>query len=231
MARPRKNEEEKQEQVEATPVDEPEAEATPAADEEPTVEEAPAEEPATEPVAEEEPAAEAEASTEEPVTEEPPADEPVAEAEPSADEEEAPDEAAAAEPEAEASPVVPPVEPTRKRKRVPRAERRQRAKPKREKPAERKPITRLPKPEHARGARKERRGVVVSASMDKTIVVRVDTVKPHPVYKKIVRRSTRLHAHDEANAAKPGDVVRVVETRPISKTKHWRLAEVLEAAK
>ena len=87
---------------------------------------------------------------------------------------------------------------------------------------------RLPKPEHARGQRKERRGVVVSAAMDKTIVVRVDTVKPHPVYKKIVRRSTRLHAHDEANVAKLGDLVRVVETRPLSKTKHWRLAEVLE---
>jgi small subunit ribosomal protein S17 len=90
---------------------------------------------------------------------------------------------------------------------------------------------RLPKPEHARGGRKERRGVVVSAAMDKTIVVRVDTVKPHPVYKKIVRHSTRLHAHDEANVAKTGDLVRVVETRPLSKTKFWRLAEVLEEAK
>jgi small subunit ribosomal protein S17 len=67
--------------------------------------------------------------------------------------------------------------------------------------------------------------------MDKTIVVRVDTVKPHPVYKKIVRRSTRLHAHDEGNAAKPGDLVRVVETRPLSKMKHWRLAEILQEAK
>ena len=67
--------------------------------------------------------------------------------------------------------------------------------------------------------------------MDKTIVVRVDTVKPHPVYKKIVRRSTRLHAHDETNVAKLGDLVRLVETRPLSKTKSWRLAEVLEEAK
>ena len=90
---------------------------------------------------------------------------------------------------------------------------------------------RLPKPEHARGRRKERRGIVVSAAMDKTIVVRVETVKPHPVYKKIVRRSTRLHAHDETNVAKLGDVVRVVETRPLSKTKSWRLAEVIEEAK
>ncbi len=96
---------------------------------------------------------------------------------------------------------------------------------------ERKAIVRTPKPEHARGRRKERRGVVVSTAMDKTIVVRVDTVKPHPRYKKVVRRSTRLHAHDEENAANVGDLVRIVETRPLSKTKHWRLAEVLEAAR
>ena len=89
---------------------------------------------------------------------------------------------------------------------------------------------RLPKPEHARGKRKERRGVVVSSAMDKTIVVRVDTQKPHPVYKKVVRQSSKFHAHDEANVAKAGDVVRIVETRPISKTKSWRLAEVLEEA-
>jgi small subunit ribosomal protein S17 len=95
----------------------------------------------------------------------------------------------------------------------------------------RKPIVRLAKPEQARGRRKERRGVVVSTAMDKTIVVRVDTVKPHPRYKKVVRRSTKLHAHDEANAAHVGDLVRIVETRPLSKTKHWRLAEVLEAAR
>jgi small subunit ribosomal protein S17 len=67
--------------------------------------------------------------------------------------------------------------------------------------------------------------------MDKTIVVRVDTVKPHPVYKKIVRHSHKFHAHDEANAAKAGDFVRIVETRPLSKTKTWRLAQVLEEAK
>ena len=96
---------------------------------------------------------------------------------------------------------------------------------------ERKPIVRAPKPEHARGQRKERRGVVVSTAMDKTIVVRVDTVKPHPRYKKVVRRSAKFHAHDEENVANVGDLVRIVETRPLSKTKHWRLAEVLEAAR
>ena len=78
---------------------------------------------------------------------------------------------------------------------------------------------------------KERRGVVVSTSMDKTIVVRVDTVKAHPKYKKIVRRTAKLHAHDETNRANVGDVVRLVETRPLSKTKRWRLAEVVEEAK
>ena len=96
---------------------------------------------------------------------------------------------------------------------------------------ERKPIVRAPKPERARGHRKERRGVVVSTAMDKTIVVRVDTVKPHRRYKKVVRRSTKFHAHDEENVANVGDLVRIVETRPVSKTKHWRLAEVLEAAR
>ena len=155
-----------------------------------------------------------------------------AEAEPAETAEEAPEpEAEAAEDQPEAAPEpVAPAAPAR-RKRVPRSERRQRPKPKREKAAKRKPIVRLPKPEHARGRRKERRGIVVSAAMDKTIVVRVETVKPHPVYKKIVRRSTRLHAHDETNVAKLGDVVRVVETRPLSKTKSWRLAEVIEEAK
>ena len=96
---------------------------------------------------------------------------------------------------------------------------------------ERKPIVRLPKPERARGRRKERRGVVVSNAMDKTIVVRVDTVKPDPRYKKVVRRSRKFHAHDEENAANVGDVVRIVETRPLAKTKTWRLAEVVEAAR
>jgi small subunit ribosomal protein S17 len=67
--------------------------------------------------------------------------------------------------------------------------------------------------------------------MDKTIVVRVETVKPHPIYKKVVRRSAKFHAHDESNVAKAGDRVRIVESRPYSKTKKWRLAEVLEEAK
>ena len=82
-----------------------------------------------------------------------------------------------------------------------------------------------------RGRRQERRGVVVSAAMDKTIVVKVDTIKAHRMYKKVVRRSTKFHAHDEDNTAKVGDLVRIVETRPLSRTKSWRLAEVVEVAK
>src|SRR5918996_1099992 len=144
MARPRRKDEETQEQVEATPAEEPETEAEGA-----------------------------------------PADGPPREA-----------------PAAEAPPAPPAGEPKPKRKRLPRSQRRQRPKPKRERPAKRKPLVRLPKPEHARGQRKERRGIVVSAAMDKTIVVRVETVKPHPVYKKIGRRSTKFHAHDESNLAK-----------------------------
>ena len=157
---------------------------------------------------------------------------PVAQAEPAPDVEA---EAAAAEaPEGEESPAAEaPQEVQRKKKlkRLPRSQRHKHSKPKRERPAERRPITRLPKPEHARGRRQERRGVVVSSAMDKTIVVRVDAVKAHPKYKKVVRRSTKFHAHDEQNQANVGDVVRIVETRPLSRTKRWRLAEGVEAAR
>jgi small subunit ribosomal protein S17 len=90
---------------------------------------------------------------------------------------------------------------------------------------------REPKPDRVEGRRKERRGVVVSNGADKTITVRIDTSRPHPRYHKIVRMSLKLHAHDERNEAKVGDVVRVVETRPLSRMKRWRLVEVVEAAK
>jgi small subunit ribosomal protein S17 len=79
--------------------------------------------------------------------------------------------------------------------------------------------------------RKERRGVVVSDAMDKTIVVRIDVAQKHERYGKVVRRSSKLHAHDEQNAAGVGDLVRVVETRPLSAMKRWRLLEILEKAK
>jgi small subunit ribosomal protein S17 len=80
------------------------------------------------------------------------------------------------------------------------------------------------------GVRKERRGVVVSSKGDKTITVRVDVMMAHPKYKKIMRRSVKLRAHDEQNSAGLGDVVRIVECRPLSKTKRWRLIEIVEVA-
>jgi len=169
---------------------------------------------------EEETQAPEEAAPEAQVTEEAPADE----------EAPAADEAPAEEAEAEAA-SEPAVAEKKKRKRLPRSQRHTHSKPKRERPAERKPITRTPKPQSDRGRRQERRGVVVSNAMDKTIVVKVDTIKAHPRYKKVVRRSIKFHAHDEQNSANVGDVVRIVETRPLSKTKHWKLAEVVEAAK
>ena len=135
-----------------------------------------------------------------------------------------------APPEAAATPAAEPEAP-RSKKRLPRQLRRQRSRPQREQSGERKPIVRLPKPEHERGRSQERRGVVVSSVMDKTIVVKVETVKAHPRYKKVVRRSSKYHAHDERNAANVGDLVRIVETRPLSKTKTWRLAEIIEAAR
>jgi small subunit ribosomal protein S17 len=79
--------------------------------------------------------------------------------------------------------------------------------------------------------RKERRGIVVSDAMDKTVVVRIDVSQKHERYGKVVRRSSKLHVHDEHNAAGVGDLVRVVETRPLSATKRWRLLEILEKAK
>ncbi len=79
--------------------------------------------------------------------------------------------------------------------------------------------------------RKERRGIVVSDAMDKTVVVRIDVAQKHERYGKVVRRSSKLHVHDEHNAAGVGDLVRVVETRPLSATKCWRLLEILEKAK
>lgn len=82
-----------------------------------------------------------------------------------------------------------------------------------------------------RNRRKARIGVVVSDARDKTITVRVDMSRAHPKYGKVVRQSSKFHAHDEANEAKAGDTVRIVETRPLSRTKRWRLEEILERAR
>jgi small subunit ribosomal protein S17 len=235
--------EKNEEQIEETP-------AAPASSEETPVEaEAPAEQPeapveetpepeaaAEEPAAVEPAAEEAEAPAEEPAGEEPeaPAEEPAAE-EPAA-EEPAAEEPAAEEPAAEDAPAeeaaaAPQSEPKKKRKRVPRRLRPQKTRRRVAPSGERKPIVRAPKPEHERGRRQERRGVVVSSAMDKTIVVKVDVITSHQRYKKVIRRSVKFHAHDEQNTANVGDIVRIIETRPLSATKRWRLAEVVEAAK
>jgi small subunit ribosomal protein S17 len=83
----------------------------------------------------------------------------------------------------------------------------------------------------ARGFRKTREGLVVSDKMDKTVVVAVEDRVKHPLYGKVIRRTSKLKAHDEANAAAVGDRVLLMETRPLSATKRWRVVEVLEKAK
>ena len=88
-----------------------------------------------------------------------------------------------------------------------------------------------PAAERVPGNPKVRQGIVVSDKMDKTITVRVESARRHPTYEKVIRTSKMYHAHDERNEAGPGDTVRLIETRPMSKTKHWRLTEILEKAK
>jgi small subunit ribosomal protein S17 len=82
-----------------------------------------------------------------------------------------------------------------------------------------------------RNLRKTRIGVVTSNKMDKTIIVAVERKVKHPIYGKFVKKSTSFHAHDEKNEASIGDVVRIMETRPLSKTKRWRLVEIVEKVK
>jgi small subunit ribosomal protein S17 len=227
MADEEKNEtteETAEETVEETPaaeVEETVVEETPVAEEAPAVEETPVAEEA--PAVEETPVAEAPAVEEAPVAEEAPGTEEVSET----PEVEADAEAPAAE---EAAPAAP-AKKRRSEKHVPRSARRTRTKLVREKPATRKPITRTEKPVSELGRRQERRGVVVSDKGDKTIIVKVDVIKSHPKYKKVIRRTAKFHAHDEANTAGVGDTVRIVETRPLSKTKRWRLAEIVEKAR
>jgi small subunit ribosomal protein S17 len=97
--------------------------------------------------------------------------------------------------------------------------------------AEAGPAQTTPPKEHGPGRPKERLGIVVSDKADKTITVRIDVARRHRRYQKIVRSSSTLHAHDETNDANAGDRVRVIEARPLSKSKRWRLVEILERAK
>jgi len=240
------SEDEKTEQEARQEPDAPEGAATPA--EEPAAEEAPAEEPAAE-----EPAAE-EASAEEPAAEEASAEEPAAEEASAA-------EPAAEEAPAAAVPAPEPAEPEEKLTQKERRKRERashtgeaspprsvderiadRATARRAKAATRRrtrararskhePGEGTPPAEHEPGAKKIRQGTVVSSKADKTITVKIEVVRRHPVYEKVVRRSATVHAHDETNEANAGDVVRVIESRPLSRTKRWRLVEVLERAK
>jgi small subunit ribosomal protein S17 len=95
----------------------------------------------------------------------------------------------------------------------------------------RQPGTGTPPAERRSAGRKVRQGRVVSSKPDKTITVQIEVARRHPQYEKIVRRSRTLHAHDARNEAGEGDLVKVVETRPLSRTKRWRLIEILEKAK
>ena len=88
-----------------------------------------------------------------------------------------------------------------------------------------------PPAEREPGAKKVRQGIVTSSKADKTITVQIESARRHPAYEKIVRRSKSFHAHDPNNEAGEGDTVRLVETRPMSKTKHWRLVEIVEKAR
>jgi small subunit ribosomal protein S17 len=230
--------EEEKDNVEETP----EAEAP---EEAPAAEEAPAEET---PPSEEAPAEAEEPATnvEEPATdvEEPAAEpeEPAAEAQPEAPAEE---EAEAISPRerrklersrhtGEAKPPRTPEERAQERA----AERRRKAEQRRayrKRQRERRSAEPAPEPtppaERPAGKLKVRQGVVVSDKADKTITVRIDVARPHRMYGKIVRTSSMLHAHDERNEAHTGDTVRLVESRPLSRTKRWRLVEILERAR
>jgi small subunit ribosomal protein S17 len=88
-----------------------------------------------------------------------------------------------------------------------------------------------PAKEHGSGRPRTRQGIVTSSKADKTITVRIESARRHRMYKKIIRESTSLHAHDEGNEANEGDHVRVIESRPLSRTKRWRLVEITERAR
>ena len=84
-------------------------------------------------------------------------------------------------------------------------------------------------PEKKRGQRKTKVGKVVSSKMDKTVVVSIERLVKHPLYKKYVRRQTKVYAHDKENKCKQGDTVKVIESRPLSKLKRWRVQEILKS--
>jgi small subunit ribosomal protein S17 len=120
----------------------------------------------------------------------------------------------------------------RRRNKAARARRREKEKAARAaSTAERGSAQTPPSKEHGPGRPRTRQGIVVSAKPDKTITVRIEIARRHRMYKKIIRESTTLHAHDEGNEAHEGDRVRVIESRPLSRTKRWRLVEIMERAR
>jgi small subunit ribosomal protein S17 len=119
----------------------------------------------------------------------------------------------------------------RRRNKAARQRRREKAKAKPPSTGEKGPALTPPAKEHGPGKPRMRQGIVKSSKADKTIVVRIDSARRHRMYKKIVHSSNTLHAHDEKNEANEGDRVRVIESRPLSATKRWRLVEILERAR
>jgi small subunit ribosomal protein S17 len=220
-------EEERQEQEETQ---EPEAPEQPEAEEAPAEEAAAEEAPAEEAAAEETPAEEAPAE-EAPAEEAPPA--------PDADAEDAeplsPKQLRKLERSRASGPALPQRSP--EERAAQRAERRRakaaaRSRYRASRKAKRgEPRQGTAPAERAPGTKMVRRGKVVSDKADKTITVELEVVRRHRVYEKVVRRSPTIHAHDERNEANEGDIVRVIEARPTSRTKRWRLVEVLERAK
>jgi small subunit ribosomal protein S17 len=206
-----------------------------------TPEETPAEEtPAAEAPVEEAPAAEAEAPAEEAPAEEAPAAEPEPEATPDIDpslprkerlrllksRESGAAKATRSPEERQADRVA-----LRKQKAAARSRRRKQEREKTRAARTEQPAQVTPPKEHGPGRPKTRTGVVVSDKADKTITVRIEDARRHRRYEKIVRSTSTLHAQDEANDAHEGDRVTVIESRPLSRTKRWRLIEVLERAK
>jgi small subunit ribosomal protein S17 len=116
----------------------------------------------------------------------------------------------------------------RKKKAAERTRWRKRSRERRRSRPKTEPLTRG---EHGPGRARVRQGIVVSDKADKTITVRIDITRRHRMYKKIVRESSTIHAHDERNEAHAGDTVRVIESRPLSRSKRWRLVEVMERAR
>jgi small subunit ribosomal protein S17 len=250
------SDEEKKDAVEETPQDETPQDAGPVADEESSSSQAAGDDPSSTPPASEAPADEESPAAEADSRSDDSADSP--EVDEKAEEAEAPaaEPAAEAEAPAEAEPNPEDELPWKEKRRLERSRRPHKATPQ-QSPEERKaarlaerkrrgaerrkeragakkkktPGTGTPAAEKDANAAKVRQGIVVSDKGQKSITVRVDIVRRHPTYEKVIRRSRTLHAHDERNEAGEGDTVRVVETRPLSKTKRWRLVEILEKAK